>query len=46
MMNAYIAEVLDVVARRNAAEPEFLQAVREVLESAAALKGAWRDGQR
>lgn len=32
-MNAYIAEVLDVVARRNAAEPEFLQAVREVLES-------------
>lgn len=32
-MNAYIAEVLDVVARRNAAEPEFLQAAREVLES-------------
>src|SRR5512137_3041649 len=32
-MNTYIAEVLDVVARRNAGEPEFLQAVREVLES-------------
>ncbi len=32
-MKTYIAEVLDVVARRNAGEPEFLQAVREVLES-------------
>ncbi|MEX2045025.1 MAG: glutamate dehydrogenase, partial [Opitutus sp.] len=32
-MNAYIAEVLDVVARRNAGESEFLQAAREVLES-------------
>jgi glutamate dehydrogenase (NADP+) len=32
-MNAYIAEVLDQVARRNAGELEFLQAVREVLES-------------
>jgi glutamate dehydrogenase (NADP+) len=32
-MNAYIAEVLDIVARRNAGESEFLQAVREVLES-------------
>jgi glutamate dehydrogenase (NADP+) len=32
-MNAYIAEVLDIVARRNAGEPEFLQAAREVLES-------------
>jgi glutamate dehydrogenase (NADP+) len=32
-MNAYIAEVMDVVARRNAGEPEFLQAAREVLES-------------
>jgi glutamate dehydrogenase (NADP+) len=32
-MNAYIAEVLDIVARRNAGEPEFLQAVREVLGS-------------
>ncbi len=33
MTNSYIAEVLDVVARRNAGEPEFLQAAREVLES-------------
>jgi len=32
-MNPYIAEVLDLVARRNAGEPEFLQATREVLES-------------
>jgi glutamate dehydrogenase (NADP+) len=32
-MNTYIAEVLDMVARRNAGEPEFLQAAREVLES-------------
>ncbi len=32
-MNSYVAEVLDLVARRNAGEPEFLQAVREVLES-------------
>src|SRR5512141_1718982 len=32
-MNTYIAEVLDVVSRRNAGEPEFLQAAREVLES-------------
>jgi len=32
-MNTYIAEVLEVVARRNAGEPEFLQAAREVLES-------------
>jgi glutamate dehydrogenase (NADP+) len=32
-MNTYIAEVLDLVARRNAGEPEFLQATREVLES-------------
>jgi glutamate dehydrogenase (NADP+) len=32
-MNAYIAEVLDIVARRNAGEPEFLQATQEVLES-------------
>jgi glutamate dehydrogenase (NADP+) len=32
-MNAYISEVLDMVARRNAGEPEFLQAAREVLES-------------
>src|SRR5512136_3228199 len=32
-MNTHIAEVLEVVARRNAGEPEFLQAAREVLES-------------
>jgi glutamate dehydrogenase (NADP+) len=32
-MNAYITEVLDILARRNAGEPEFLQAAREVLES-------------
>src|SRR5687768_11845132 len=32
-MNSYITEVLDLVARRNAGEPEFLQATREVLES-------------
>ena len=32
-MNSYIAEVLDVVSRRNAGEPEFLQAAHEVLES-------------
>ena len=29
----YIQEVLAVVEKRNAGEPEFLQAVREVLES-------------
>jgi glutamate dehydrogenase (NADP+) len=32
-MNQYIAEVLDLVARRNAGEPEFLQATHEVLET-------------
>jgi glutamate dehydrogenase (NADP+) len=32
-LNPYIAEVLELVGRRNAGEPEFLQAVREVLES-------------
>jgi glutamate dehydrogenase (NADP+) len=32
-MHPYITETLDLVARRNAGEPEFLQAVREVLES-------------
>ena len=32
-MNNYVAEVLDIVARRNAGEPEFLQAAHEVLES-------------
>ena len=31
--NAYIAEVLELVDRRNAGELEFLQALREVLES-------------
>ena len=30
---SYIKEVIDIVERRNAGEPEFLQAVREVLES-------------
>jgi len=32
-MNEYIAEVLEITARRNAGEPEFLQAAREVLET-------------
>lgn len=32
-LHPYIAEVLDIVARRNAGEPEFLQAAREVIES-------------
>ncbi len=32
-MNAYIVEVLDIVGRRNAGEPEFLQAAHEVLAS-------------
>jgi glutamate dehydrogenase (NADP+) len=32
-MNTYIAEVLEIVGRRNAGEPEFLQAAHEVLES-------------
>src|SRR5512138_2141817 len=32
-MNTYISEVLEIVSRRNAGEPEFLQAAREVLES-------------
>ncbi len=32
-MNPVIASVLDTVARRNAGEPEFLQAAHEVLES-------------
>jgi len=34
-MNSYISEVLDLVGRRNAGEPEFLQAAREVLETLA-----------
>ena len=33
MANATISEVLKTVAQRNAGEPEFLQAVKEVLES-------------
>ena len=33
MSNAYISEVLSQVKQRNAHEPEFLQAVEEVLES-------------
>ncbi len=32
-MNEYIAEVIETMARRNAGEPEFLQAAKEVLES-------------
>ncbi len=47
-MNTYIAEVLDVVARRNAGEPEFLQAVHEVLESLAPVlerQRKYRDGR-
>ena len=32
-MNEYIVNVLEQVARRNAGEPEFLQAVKEVLET-------------
>ena len=31
--NDYIASVYDTVCKRNPNEPEFLQAVREVLES-------------
>ena len=30
---SYVDEVLDMVAKKNPAEPEFLQAVKEVLES-------------
>ena len=30
---SYVDEVLDMVAKKNPAEPEFLQAVQEVLES-------------
>lgn len=33
MINPYTSEVLEIVSRRNAGEPEFLQAAREVLES-------------
>ena len=31
--NAYLSQVYEQVCRRNAGEPEFLQAVQEVLES-------------
>jgi glutamate dehydrogenase (NADP+) len=44
----YIAEVLELVARRNAGEPEFLQATREVLESLAPVverHRKYRDGR-
>ncbi len=47
-MNTYIAEVLDVVTRRNAGEPEFLQAAQEVLESLDAVverKRKYRDAR-
>ena len=47
-MNSYVAEVLDLVARRNAGEPEFLQAVHEVLESLAPVierHKKYRDGR-
>jgi Glutamate dehydrogenase/leucine dehydrogenase len=47
-MNSYVAEVLDIVARRNAGEPEFLQAAREVLESLAPVierHKKYRDGR-
>lgn len=47
-MNSYVAEVLDMVARRNAGEPEFLQAAREVLESLAPVierHKKYRDGR-
>ncbi len=30
---SYVTEILDLVKRRNQAEPEFYQAVKEVLES-------------
>ena len=33
MKNAYLLSVLETVKKRNPAEPEFIQAVTEVLES-------------
>lgn len=33
MKNAYLNSVLETVKKRNPGEPEFLQAVTEVLES-------------
>ncbi len=47
-MNSYVTEVLDLVARRNAGEPEFFQAVHEVLESLAPVierHKKYRDGR-
>lgn len=47
-MNSYVSEVLDLVARRNAGEPEFFQAVHEVLESLAPVierHKKYRDGR-
>ena len=47
-MNTYIADVLEVAARRNAGEPEFLQAAREVIESLGPVierHRKYRDGQ-
>ncbi|MBN1548652.1 MAG: NADP-specific glutamate dehydrogenase, partial [Syntrophaceae bacterium] len=38
--NAYVASVLETVKKRNAGEPEFLQAVTEVLESLAPVVAA------
>ncbi|MDD4736883.1 MAG: NADP-specific glutamate dehydrogenase [Kiritimatiellae bacterium] len=42
-MSGIVQEVLDVVERRNAGEPEFLQAVREVLESLAPVMERRKD---
>ena len=46
--HAYIAEVLELVDRRNAGEVEFLQALREVLESLGPVierHSKYRDGR-
>ena len=39
LTNEYLKRVYDGLAQRNANEPEFLQAVREVLES---IQPSWR----
>ncbi|HOX58140.1 MAG TPA: NADP-specific glutamate dehydrogenase [Candidatus Paceibacterota bacterium] len=47
-MSTYTAEVLEGVSRRNAGEPEFLQAAREVLESLGPVierHGKYREAQ-
>jgi glutamate dehydrogenase (NADP+) len=47
-MNQNVAEVLELVSRRNAGEPEFLQAAHEVLESLAPVlerHKKYRDGR-